>query len=213
MKHNISNQAYHDLPHARRNRRGMWSWKATQKHIGRMSELKPQIYNCCINSCICYAGLRYTNLHVCLFCKERRLNSCGCPQHRFTYIPLIPGLEAFLANQTQAKRMRYWAEFDHVEDIIKDIFNGNFYWPLLGQHVHPVDGPAQCHCYFEAKTNVVLGLLTDGYALFCQHAKTAWPVLVFNHNLPPKICFHLDNVLCLGVISGPKKLQDFDSFL
>jgi hypothetical protein len=37
--------------------------------------------------------------------------------------------------------------------------------------------------------------------------------VLFNYNLPPGICFHQENVLCIGVIPGPSKPLDFDSFL
>jgi hypothetical protein len=48
---------------------------------------------------------------------------------------------------------------------------------------------------------------------FCKHAKMAWLLLIFNYNLLLEIWFHLKNMLCLGVIPGPKEPQDFDSFL
>ena len=42
---------------------------------------------------------------------------------------------------------------------------------------------------------------------------TAWPIIVYNFNLPPDIRFHREYILCLGVVPGPKKPKDFDSFL
>ena len=41
----------------------------------------------------------------------------------------------------------------------------------------------------------------------------AWPLIIFNYNLPPEICFHTENILSLGVIPGPRKPVDADSFL
>jgi hypothetical protein len=213
MKHNVTDEAYRDLRYMRPEAHDMRSWKATQNHVGRMSELQPEIYDCCINSCMCYVGPTYSGLTACPFCKEGRRDACGKARRKFTYIPLIPRLLAFLANAEQSERMRYRAEFEHVEDVVKDIFDGKLYRSLLGKHVRPVGGPTQQHRYFEAASDVALGLSTDGYAPFRRRAKTAWPLLIFNYNLPPEIRFHLENMLCLGVIPGPKKPQDFDSFL
>ena len=42
---------------------------------------------------------------------------------------------------------------------------------------------------------------------------TAWPILVFNWNLPPKIRFHKKNIIPISIVPGPKKPKDFDSFL
>ena len=42
---------------------------------------------------------------------------------------------------------------------------------------------------------------------------TAWPIIVYNFNLPPDIRFHREYILCLGVVPGPHKPKDFDLFL
>jgi len=38
-------------------------------------------------------------------------------------------------------------------------------------------------------------------------------LIIFNYNLPPDVRFHINNILALGVIPGPKKPIDADSFL
>jgi hypothetical protein len=40
-----------------------------------------------------------------------------------------------------------------------------------------------------------------------------WPLLVYNYNLPPDERFKSENMICLGIIPGPQKPWDFDSFL
>jgi len=40
-----------------------------------------------------------------------------------------------------------------------------------------------------------------------------WILLIFNYNLPPDQCFQKDNILCAGIIPGPKKPWDADSFI
>jgi hypothetical protein len=214
MKHDMTNHSYRDLPFAFPEISGMRSWKKTQNDIGKMSDLRPEVYDCCPNSCLCYVG-KYARLTKCPYsdCEEERFDAQGRARRRFTYIPLIPRLKAFLANQAQADAMAYRAQFEHVPDVIKDVFDGLLYRSLLGQHVQPVGGPMQAHRYFDAATDIALGLSTDGYAPFRRRAKTAWPLLIFNYNLPPDVRFHLNNILCLGVIPGPRKPRDFDSFL
>ena len=46
-----------------------------------------------------------------------------------------------------------------------------------------------------------------------QHTKTAWPIILFNYNLPPKEQFLKKNHISVGIIPGPKKPGDLDSFL
>ena len=59
----------------------------------------------------------------------------------------------------------------------------------------------------------MLGLLTDGFEQFKHRTKTAWPIILFNYNLPPEERFWKDNIILVGIISGPKKPCNFNSFL
>src|SRR6266550_3726598 len=69
---------------------------------------------------------------------------------------------------------------------------------------------AKCRTYLTASC---IGLSTDGVAIFKKRSKTAWPIVLFNYNLPPDIRFHKKNLIPVGVIPGPKKPTDMDSFL
>jgi hypothetical protein len=61
--------------------------------------------------------------------------------------------------------------------------------------------------------DIALGLSSDGFGPFKHCTKTAWPIILFNYNLPPKEQFLKQNIIRIGVIPGPKKPCDFDSFL
>jgi hypothetical protein len=54
---------------------------------------------------------------------------------------------------------------------------------------------------------------TDGFAPFKKRKHTAWILLIFNYNLPPEQRFRKDNILCVGIIPGPKKPWNADSFI
>jgi hypothetical protein len=213
MKH-LTNKGFQDLPYAYPEVSGSRSWKATQERVGKISALHPKLYDCCVNSCVCYTG-EYADLRQCPIrdCQEPRYDARNRPRRRFSYIPLKPRLRAFVANAQQAAKMLYRSEFQHAPAVVQDIFDGLLYRRLLGKFVHPVDGHPQRHRYFDAPTDVALGLSTDGYAPFRRRSKTAWPLVIFNYNLPPDVRFHQENVLCVGVIPGPNKPKDFDSYL
>jgi hypothetical protein len=187
------------------------SWKSAQTKLRNISGLTPILYDCCINSCCCYSGPN-ANKTSCPYCNEDRYDARKHPRRRFSYIPLIPCLQAFLRNQEMATKMQYRGKFEHNPTKIQDIFDGKLYRLLLGKHVRSKDRP-QRHTYFDDLRNIALGLSTDGYAPFKRWKKTAWPLLLFNYNLPPDIRFHDENILFLGVIPGPNKPHDFDSFI
>jgi Transposase family tnp2 len=58
-----------------------------------------------------------------------------------------------------------------------------------------------------------LGFSIDGFGPFKQHNKTAWPLIIFNYNIPSKERFQKKHIISLGTIPGPKKPADIDSFL
>jgi len=54
--------------------------------------------------------------------------------------------------------------------------------------------------FFSDPQDIALELLTDGFRLFEHHPKTAWPIILFNYNLPPEERFQKDNIILMGII-------------
>ena len=182
-----------------------------------LAGVKPLRFNCCANSCVCFAG-QYSSLEKCPRCNEPRfeIGSHGKqkPRSQFFYIPLIPHLITYLKSPHVASAMQYRSQHQHTPGSLRDIFDGENYQALRNApvtiHGTPTDPPAT---YFQDPRDIALGLSTDGYGIFTHGQATAWPLILFNYNLPPETRFHSDNLLALGVIPGPNKPADMDSFL
>lgn len=108
--------------------------------------------------------------------------------------------------------MKYRSHYKSRDGVIADVFDGSHYSMLRKTRVN-IDHKVFGHSYFSDPRDVALGLSSDGFAPFNKRKSTAWPIIIFNYNLPPEIRFHVSNILSLGVIPGPKKPQDCDSFL
>ena len=67
--------------------------------------------------------------------------------------------------------------------------------------------------FFSDPRDIALGFSTDGFGPFKKRNKTAWPLIIFNYNLPPNERFRKENIISLGTIPGPKKPANMDSFL
>jgi len=93
-----------------------------------------------------------------------------------------------------------------------DIFDGLHYRMLLGECI-VVGDQHLAHHYFLDDRDITLSFTTDGFAPFKKWKHTMWILLVFNYNLPPDEHFQKDNILCVGIIPGPKKPHDADSFI
>ena len=115
-----------------------------------------------------------------------------------------------MSNRTYATRLQYRAD-EHPKARIPrktmDIFDGLHYRLLLGKCVIVGDRTLP-HNYFSDHRDIVLG-----FAPFKMRKQTTWILLIFNYNLPPDQRFQKDNILCAGIIPGPKKPWDIESFI
>ena len=194
------------------------SFKVTRSRAQFIASFKPVSYDCCINSCCCFVG-PCTDDQECPYCHEARFNTQGKPRKQFTYrdIPLIPRLVAYFKNPSLVNQMKYRHQFrtdpaNSESTTMADVFNGSNYDTLRKTQV-TIGGEKQHHKYFEDPRDIALGLSTDGFAPFKKRKHTCWPLILFNYNLPPEIRFLIQHLICIGVIPGPKKPKDFDSFL
>ena len=186
------------------------SLKVTKARIEFLAAYRPVSYDCCINSCICYVGPHETKTR-CPYCNEARKNANGHSRKTFTYSPIIPRLKAFFKNPEMVRLMQYRSTFTPEQDTVKDIFDGENYTRLKDEYV-TIGGVQQGHKFFSNDHDIALGLSLDGFCPFKRRNQTCWPLILFNYNLPPDVRFHLCNILCAGVIPGPKKPKDADSF-
>jgi len=195
---------------------GMLNFAKMQSHVQYLSRFKPVEFACCINSCICYAGL-YAELEECLKCKMLHLDGSGQARRTFSYMPLIPCLRTLVSNRTYTTCLQYHAD-EHTMTCMctprmtTDIFDGLHYCSLLGEHV-VVRDQTLTHHYFSDHCDIALGFATDGFTPFKKQKHTTWILLIFNYNLPPDKRFQRDNILCVGIIPGPKKPWNADSFI
>ena len=211
LQTHTTDKAFSLLPRAFETVRPLPNLHGIRTRAAFLSGFKPEHYDCCPNSCCAYTG-PHKDLTACPYCKEPRICASGAAQKRFTYIPIIPRLKAFLANPKAATEMAYRSSHKQTRTTVTDIFDGSHYQGLCHSKVK-IDGEELDHLYFSDARDVALGLSTDGFAPFKRRKSTAWPLILFNFNLPPDVRFHVDRILALGVIPGPKKPHDIDSFL
>lgn len=213
LRNNLTASSFDEMSYTFSNA-GMETLAKTRSHARYLSRFEPVKLECCVNSCMCFTG-PHADLNECPRCKMSRLNESGQARRTFSYMPLIPRLRAFVSNRAYATRLQYRAE-EHAKSrrngITTDIFDGLHYRSLLGERVVAGDQHL-AHHYFSDHRDIALGFATDGFAPFKKRKQTAWILLVFNYNLPPDQRFQQDNILCVGIIPGPKKPWDADSFI
>lgn len=155
----------------------------------------------------------YSDLDKCLHCNKRRYNVKGKARQTYRYIPLIPRLRALHANPKTAEKLRYRAHGHQPQPgKVTDVFDSTHYHNLRRTKVTH-NGKELPFKFFEDSRDIALGLSTDGFTPFKKGKQTTWPLIAFIYDFDPEIRFQLRNILSLGVIPGPKKPKDSDSFL
>ncbi|KAL1694098.1 hypothetical protein GGG16DRAFT_10218, partial [Schizophyllum commune] len=164
------------LPALKRHGVEVPSYKVAKRHAQNVSGIKPVEYDCCINSCCCYAG-PLKDKTQCPYCNEKRLDSkTGSPRRQFRYLPIIPRLRGMYRNSELSKKMLYrhtsvQEKREGARDTVADLMDGTHYEGLQQQHV-VVDGKEYRHKFFDNPHDVALGLSTDGFAPFRRRSKT-----------------------------------------
>jgi Transposase family tnp2 len=188
------------------------SAKENRTHAAFLSAFQVQRYDCCINSCCCFVGPNQ-DIIQCPFCNEPRFNASGHTRKRYTYIPLIARLVGMYRNKECALQLRYRDNYQPDPDgTMKDVMDGTHYKNLRKKNV-VVDGDVRNHKFFSDWHDVALGLSTDGFAPFRRRKQTCWPIITTVYNFPPELRCLRGIIMPLGVIPGPRKPKDFDSYL
>jgi Transposase family tnp2 len=108
--------------------------------------------------------------------------------------------------------MLYQSKYQHDGTNLQDVMNGrNYQW--LWKTPVTINNQPRPYKYFEDPRDIALGLSTDGFCPFRKCKKTCWLILIYNYNLSPEICFWICHILCVGIVPGPYKPKDFNSFL
>ncbi|KAF9473564.1 hypothetical protein BDN70DRAFT_771485, partial [Pholiota conissans] len=164
LQANLTDKSYSKAPLAFNTNPQLPKIGALRSRVAFLSGFKPQRFDCCPSSCICYTGPR-EKLQACPICKLPRFNANGTAKKHFTYIPLIPRLVASFRNVEHAQKMLYRSQHKHDPNKMTDIFDGQLYRQLRSEGVD-IDGKKEKYNHFSDDRDIALGLSTDGFMPF-----------------------------------------------
>ncbi|KAG2049679.1 hypothetical protein BDR06DRAFT_918795, partial [Suillus hirtellus] len=151
--------------------------------LAALSGIKAINYHCCINSCIAYTD-NYSHHLRCPFCHEPRYGAGGQARRNFSYLPIIPRLQAFFQSPEMIESLAYRKRYIHQPGVLRDVFDSQWYQTLCQTKV-VVDGVERPHCFFAGKHDLAFTLAADGFLLFNRRrgGPSATPLLLMNLNL------------------------------
>lgn len=112
-------------------------------------------------------------------------------------------------NPFLGRRLNYRKQCTTSVDQLDDVFDGIHFQSLCETNVKWRGTTHQPeHKYFDAGTDVTLGLSTDGIPLHNRTGLGAWPLVLTVFSLPPEVRYKQEFQLCCGLVLGkPRLLQ------
>ncbi|KAK4699900.1 hypothetical protein P7C70_g6352, partial [Phenoliferia sp. Uapishka_3] len=182
-----------------------------KKRIKALAQLDVEEIPCCRDVHMAFTGA-LANLSHCPVCNQPKNDLNGKPVATYIYIPVAQTLTAAYLDTDYAKASSYRRDYKYDPTHLHDVFDGENYF--VGQQTKVVvDGVEQEHQFWDGDADVALGIFLDGFQLYKSGAHDCWPVIGVDYCLPPTLRYLTKNVIPILLIRGPKKPQNFDTFL
>ena len=195
----------------------MLSYDQVKRMVSSLSGVLTWQHDMCVDSCAGFTG-PYTDLESCPKCDkphydpEKLKKSNGktkVPRKSFTTFPVGPQLQSRWKSPEMAQKMHY--RRNKTKDILRDWEqDSNFVWDDIlsgSDYLEAVDNESI------KDTDTVLMLSIDGAQLLRNKKSDCWIYIWIILDLAPDERYKIRNILPGGVIPGPGKPKDLDSFL
>ena len=191
------------------------TFEGVQRLVARTTGIDAIKHDMCVNSCIAYTG-PFDVLDRCPICPSRELRydremltrGKRVPRRTFSTFPLGPQIQILQSSPDTARLMRHRREVTRglaatrnaIEEY-NDLFQGSEYLEEVFTRRNITD------------SDVVLMLSIDGAQLYASKSSDCWFLIWVVFDLPPEFRYKKRFVLPAGVIGGPNKPKNMDSFL
>lgn len=195
----------------------MKSKKELEKKLQEMTGMYPQRTDMCIDSCVGFAGA-YANDVVCPKCRKARWDEViekgkkvNKPRKQYLTNPIGPQIQAAWASPESARDMSYRKNI--TPQILAEYEAKNRSVEKLSDWVHSSE-------YIEASQNgkidadtTTLLLSLDGAQLYRNKESDCWIYIWILMDRSPENRYKKPHLVVGGIIPGPHKPKDIDSFL
>ncbi|KIL55130.1 hypothetical protein M378DRAFT_91369 [Amanita muscaria Koide BX008] len=217
-----SEQSYADIKQALQNffHIEIDSYFVVKRKIERTTGVIPVETDMCPNGCVAFTGLFATDV-LCPKCETpryqektvaRKKNSTiQVPHKRFYTLPLGPQLQALWRTAMGAEKMEYrhrktveisnqLIETNGVVPVFGDVFHGSEYLEVV-----------RAGNINEHDTAILFSL--DGAQLYRSKESDCWFFVWIVLNLAPELQYKKKHILPAGIVPGPNKPDNIESFI
>lgn len=187
-----------------------------RNRLETLSGVSPILHDRCPNTCMAYTG-QFSSLTSCPTCAEPRYDRVSgkrkaVPRAQFHTYPLGPQLQALYASPESAKNMAYRRERTaKLKSRVRQP-DGTY---NIETYEDYIDGSDYLDAVEQGKigeNEVLVVLSIDGAQLYEKKKSDCWMYIWIVYELGPDQRYKVANVLPGGIIPGPNKPQNVDSF-
>jgi hypothetical protein len=187
------------------------SFDQIKRNIADITGVVPIIEHMCPNSCLAYTG-PFASLDICPECGERRYNDTGrTPRQEFYTMPLGPILQALWRDRQSAERMSYRKR--KTQEIIEELQSNGGHLKAINDFLYSMEYLDAVRSGRIQPKDTVLMLSIDGAQLYAHKASDCWIYIWILFDLDPELRYKVAHVLPGGIIPGPNKPKNCDSYL
>ena len=191
------------------------SFHRVQRTVEDLTGVVSITHDMCIDSCTAFTGL-YSDLDACPYCGKARFDSQGQPTKKFHTIPIGPQIQAAWRSPENARNLSEYRgrKLDElIEECMnnggeipafEDIFSGEAILAAIERGDIVSD---------ETRNDTLLGLSIDGAQLYRSKKSDCWIWIWVIFDYAPDMRSKKIRVLIGGIIPGPNKPKNADSYL
>jgi hypothetical protein len=188
------------------------SFDKIKRHIADITGVVPILEHMCPNSCLAFTG-PFAPLDMCPECGEPRYSDVArrTPRQEFYTMPLGPLLQALWRDRRSAERMCYRRR--KTQEIIEELQSNDGNLKEIKDFFYSLE---YLDCVRSGRIqpeDMVLMLSLDGAQLYAHKASDCWIYIWIIFDIDPEFRYKNKNVLVGGIIPGPNKPKNADSYL
>ena len=192
----------------------MLSLDQVKRKAEELTGIIPIYTDMCINTCAAFSG-PFARLDACPLCSEPRFDNRDeqrVPRKQCVTIPVGPQIQAAYRSRESAQAMRYRG--DLTKKILSNLHNiPDFELSTYSDYIHSSQYLYACDREDVTENDTVLLFSIDGAQLYRMKESDCWIYIWVILDRHPSNRYKNKHILIGGVVPGPRKPKNIESFL
>jgi hypothetical protein len=173
--------------------------------LKKKTSIETKLRQVCVNGCMLFAD---DDIETAFcknpICKESRFDDDGKPRRHMKMLSVGEQVAKMLGNTKIRNMMRYRHNYESIDGVYKDYFDGAAYKVFSQGHER----------IFTSEDDVAMALFVDGFRTSKGNTGDKLTIVhLLNFNIPPEYRYQDEYMLQLAILPGPNNPKYIDTFL